>query len=138
MFPLPAKFSPASFPQIFLNTGAEMNKMTRQEILDSIQPINGPQNTHLRLQWLIRLGYEMTVGARAGYPTVGNKIEHLVAFNELQHQLYNQMLHCHTNDEWYKAEELLENLRKYAEAAGVAGDFGCAALNSIQSLIQRG
>jgi len=100
-----------------------MNKMTRQEILDAIQPLNGPQNAHLRLQWLIKLGYEMTVSARAGYPMVENKIEHLVAFNELQHQLYNQMLHCQTNDEWYKAEELLENLRKYAEAAGVAGDF---------------
>ena len=30
---------------------------------------------------------------------VQNKIEHLVAFNELQHQLYNQMLHFQTNDE---------------------------------------
>ena len=112
-----------------------MNKMTRQEILDAIQPLNGPQNAHLRLQWLIKLGYEMTVAARAGYPAVENKIEHLVAFNELQHKLYNQMLHCQTNGEWYKAEELLG---KYAEAAGVAGDFGCAALNSIRSLIQRG
>jgi hypothetical protein len=45
------------------------------------------------------MGYQMTISARAGYPTVENKIEHLVAFNELQHQLYNQMLHCQTNDE---------------------------------------
>jgi hypothetical protein len=88
-----------------------------------------------RLQWFIKLGYQMTVCARVGYPTVENKIKHLVAFNELQHQLYNQMLHCPTNDEWYKAEELLENLRKYAEAAGVAGEFGWAAQNSIRSLI---
>ena len=54
----------------------------------------------------------MTISARGGYPTVENKIEYVVAFNELQHQLYNQMLHCQTNDEWYNAEELLENLRK--------------------------
>lgn len=53
----------------------------------------------------------MTISARAGYPAVENKIEHLVAFNELQHQLYNQMLHHQTNDAWYKVEELLENLR---------------------------
>ena len=75
------------------------------------------------------------LSARAGYPTVENKIEHLVAFNELQHQLYNQMLHCQRNDEWYKVEELLENLRKYAEWAGVAGAFGWAAQKSVRSLI---
>lgn len=133
---LPAKVPPAS-PRILLNTGAEMNKMSRQEILDAILPLNGPQNAHRRLQWLIELGYNMTISARAGYPTVDNKIEHLVAFNELQHQLYNQMLHCKTNDEWYKVEELLENLRKYAEAAGVAADFGWAAHTSVRSLIHQ-
>src|SRR5215469_2976230 len=114
-----------------------MNKMNRQEILDAILPLNGPQNVHRRLQWLIELGYNMTVSARTGYPTVENKIEHLVAFNELQHKLYNQMLHCQTNDEWYKVEELLENLRKYAGAAGVAGDFGWAAQTSVRSLIHQ-
>ena len=96
-----------------------MNEMSRQEILDAILPLNDPKNGPRRLQWLINLGYQMTISARAGYPTVENKIEHLVAFNELQHQLYNQMLHCQTNDEWYKVEELLENLRNYAVAAGV-------------------
>ena len=70
-----------------------MNQMTRQEILDAILPLNDPQNAARRLQWLINLGYQMTISARAGYPAVGNKIEHVVAFNELQHQLYNQMLH---------------------------------------------
>jgi len=77
-----------------------MNQMTRQEILDVILPLNELQNAARRLQWLIELGYQMTISARAGYPTVENKIEHLVAFNELQHQLYNQILHCQTNDEW--------------------------------------
>lgn len=62
-------------------------------------------------------------------------MEHLVAFNELQHQLYNQMLHCQTNDEWYKVEELLENLRKYAGVAGVSGDFGWAVHSSIRALV---
>lgn len=108
--------------------------MTRQEILDAILPLNGQQNTARRLQWLINLGYQLTISARGGYPTVDNKIEHLVAFNELQHQLYNQMLHCQTNEEWYKVEELVENLRKYSEAAGVAEDFGAALKASIRSL----
>jgi hypothetical protein len=111
--------------------------MTRQEILDAILPLNGPENTTRRLQWLIRLGYEITISARGGYPTVQNKIEHLVAFNQLQHQLYNQMLHCQTNDEWHKVEELLENFRKYAAATGVAGEFGCAAQSSIRSLTRQ-
>jgi hypothetical protein len=111
--------------------------MTRQEILDAILPLNDPQNAARRLQWLIDLGYQMTISARAGYPTVENKIEHLVAFNELQHQLYNQVRHCQTNDEWYKVDEFLENLRKYAVATGVAGDFGWAVKTSIRSLIRQ-
>jgi hypothetical protein len=128
----PRSSRPAFLP--ILNTGDEMNQMTRQEILDAILPLNETQNAARRLQWLIELGSQMTVSARVGYPTVENKIEHLVAFNELQHQLYNQMLHCQTNDEWYKVEELLENLREYAVATGVAGDFGWAVHTSIRSL----
>ena len=114
-----------------------MNQMTRQEILDAILPLNDPLNAPRRLQWLMDLGYQLTISARAGYPAVGNKIEHLVAFNELQHQLYNQMRHCQTKDEWYKVEEYLEGLRKYAVAAGVAGDFGWAVQTSIRSLIRQ-
>jgi len=60
-----------------------MNQMSRQEILDAVLPLNDPQNAARRLQWLIGLGYQMTISARAGYPTVENKIEHLVAFNEI-------------------------------------------------------
>jgi hypothetical protein len=81
----PAKVLPA-FPNL-IHTGAEMNQMTRQQILDAILPLNGPENALRRLQSLIDLGYQMTISARAGYPTVENKIEHLVAFNELHHQL---------------------------------------------------
>ena len=113
-----------------------MNEMSREEILNAIAPLNDPRNAAQRLQWLINLGYQMTVAARSGYPRVENKIEHLVAFNELQHQLYSQMMHCQTNDEWYTVEELLENLRKYAEATKVAGDFGWAAKSSIRSLLR--
>ena len=108
--------------------------MTRQEILDAILPLNDPQNRPRCLQWLTNLGYQMTIAARGGYPMVQNKIEHLVAFNELQHQLYNQIVHFHRNDEWYKVEALLENLRKHAVAAGVDGDFGWAVQASIRSL----
>jgi hypothetical protein len=47
--------------------------MTRQEIMDAILPLNGPENTARRLQWLIRLGYEMTVDARVGYGNRGKQ-----------------------------------------------------------------
>ena len=47
-----------------------MNQMTRQEILDAILPLNDPQNAPRRLQWLINLGYQMTVSVRGGYPKV--------------------------------------------------------------------
>ena len=60
--------------------------MTRLEILDAILPRNDPENAARRLKWLINLGYQMTISARADYPTVENKVEHLVAFNELQHK----------------------------------------------------
>jgi hypothetical protein len=111
--------------------------MTRQEMLDAILPLNEPENAGRRLQWLINLGYQMTISARARYPTVGNKIEHLVAFNELQHDLYNQVMHCQMADEWYKVEEFLENLRKHAVETGVEGDFGWAVHTSLRSLTKR-
>jgi hypothetical protein len=114
-----------------------MNQLTQREVLDAILPLNDQHNAAKRIQWLIDLGYQMTVSARVGYPAVENKIEHLVAFNELQHKLYNQLRHCQTNDEWYKVEEFLEVLRKYAEAAGVAGDFGWAVRASLRSLTNR-
>jgi hypothetical protein len=49
---------------------------------------------------LIALGWEITVSARVGYPMVEDNIAHLVAFNEMQHQLYNYMRHSHEKDEW--------------------------------------
>ena len=50
-----------------------MNQMSRQEILDAILPLSDPQNAARRLQWLIDLGYQMTISARSGYPTVETK-----------------------------------------------------------------
>lgn len=47
-----------------------MNPVTRQEILNAILPLNDPENVPQRLQWLINLGYQMTISARGGYPTI--------------------------------------------------------------------
>jgi len=58
----------------------------------------------------IDLGYQMTQSARAGYLTVGNQIEHVVAFNELQASALQPSQALPDRDEWYKAEDFLENL----------------------------
>jgi hypothetical protein len=66
--------------------------MTSKEIVEGILPLNEVQ----RLNWLITLGWEMTVSARAGYPNstlVEDKLSYLIAFNEIQHQISNFMRH---------------------------------------------
>ena len=75
----------------------------------------------------------MTISARAAYPTIGNDFEHLVAFNEMQHQLYNYMRHPQQKEQW-QIEDFLEALRRYAEATGVAEHLGAAVRTSLESL----
>src|SRR6476620_1874916 len=58
--------------------------MTSTPILDTISQLNDAQ----RLEWLVNLGWEMTVSARAAYPNstmVNDKLSYLIAFNEIQH-----------------------------------------------------
>ena len=119
-----------------IKKSTQMNHMTRQEILDAISPLNDPLNESRRLKWLIALSYQMTISARAGYTTVENNIKHLVAFNEMQHQLYNYMRHSHEKEEW-KIEDFLEGLRKYALASGVEGDFGAAVHMSLRQVTRQ-
>lgn len=51
-----------------------------------------------RRRWLITLRCRMIILARAGYPKAqqtSTNIAHLVAFNEMQHQLYNYLRRDH-------------------------------------------
>lgn len=107
--------------------------MTRQKILDAILPLNDPVNQTRRFKWLAALGHQMTMSARAGYPVIGNNINHLVTFTETQHQLYNYMRHTNAEGEW-NIEDFLEGLRKHALACGVEDDFGAAVHTSLGSL----
>jgi hypothetical protein len=107
--------------------------MNRSEILDLVSPLNEPSNEALRLRWLTELGFQMTISARAGYPTVENRIQHLVAFNEMQHQLYNYMRHPQQHERW-QIEYFLQALLRYAEESGVAGHLGAAVRTSLESL----
>jgi hypothetical protein len=108
--------------------------MTRKQILDAILPLNETQ----RVKWLINLGWEMTVSARAGYPNstlVDDRLSYLIAFNEIQHQIYNFMRNSSAEGDW-KIEDFLEGLRQKAAASGVevAGYFGAAVKSSLRSV----
>jgi hypothetical protein len=81
--------------------------MTAQEILNAMRLLNDPVNEARRFRWLTDLGYQMTISARSEYPAAENKIEHLVAFNELQHRLYNYIRACQSKDEWNIVQDFL-------------------------------
>lgn len=85
-------------------------------------------------QWLIRLGFEFTIAARAGYPTGGGlgNLQHLIGFNELQHQLYNY-LH-RTKGNW-SMESFLSCLFDEAKRFRVEGDFAWALKSSLRGIV---
>ena len=103
--------------------------MTIQEVLEAVVPLNREQ----RVQWLIDLGWAMTVSARGGYPLAGQAepIPHLMAFNELQHQLFNYLRHSRTKEDW-TIEDFIKGQCERAIASGVNGDFGWALKSSLE------
>lgn len=108
--------------------------MTSKQILDAISQLTDVQ----RLEWLINLGWEMTVSARAGYPNsslVNDKMSYLIAFNEIQHQIYNFMRHSSAEGDW-KIEDFFEGLHRKAAASGVdvEGYFGTAVKSSLRNV----
>jgi hypothetical protein len=105
--------------------------MTMKEVLDAVLPLNREQ----RVEWLIDLGWAMTVSARAGYPLANQAepIPHLMAFNKLQHQLFNYLTHSRTKDDW-TIEDFIRGLCEKAIASGVNGDVGWALKSSLERI----
>jgi hypothetical protein len=105
--------------------------MTRKELIDAVEAMSQKKRT----QWLIALGWQMTISARAaGYP-VGEKagnIAYLVAFNEMQHQLFNYLRHSQTDHGW-PIVDFLDSLFKKAATSGVEGHFGAAVTSSLKA-----
>jgi hypothetical protein len=103
--------------------------MIMKEVLDFVSSLSGEQ----RVRRLIDLGWAMTVSARAGYPLAeqAEPIPHLMAFNEMQHQLYNYLRHSRTTDDW-TIQSFIEGLQQRAKASKVEGDFGWAVKWSIE------
>lgn len=90
--------------------------MTVNNVLEVVVPLSREQ----RVLWLIDLGWAMTVSARAGYPLAGQAepIPHMMAFNELQHQLYNYLMHSREKDAW-TIEDFVKEQCERAAASGV-------------------
>jgi hypothetical protein len=108
--------------------------MKIQEVLDVVVPLSREQ----RVLWLIDLGWAMTVSARGGYPLAAQAepIPHMMAFNELQHQLYNYLIHSREKDDW-TIEDFVKGLCEKAAASGVNGDFGWALKSSLEKIAKR-
>ena len=108
--------------------------MTVNDVLGVVVPLNHEQ----RVLWLIDLGWAMTVSARGGYPLAGQAepIPHLTAFNELQHQLFNYLIHSREKDDW-TIEDFVKGLCEKAIASGVNGDFGWALKSSLEKVAKR-
>ena len=105
--------------------------MTLKEVFDAVVSLDKEQ----RVQWLIALGSAMTISARSGYPAAGkaDSIPHLIAFNELQHQLFGYLRQSQTKDDW-TLESFFEGLCQRAKASGVEGEFGWALKWSIEEI----
>src|SRR5215831_20755060 len=105
--------------------------MNLNEIVQTVTSLNKES----RMRWLIDLGWAMTVSARAGYPLAGqaDPVPHLMAFNEMQHQLYNYLRDSRSRVDW-TIEAFIDRLSKQAKVSGVEGDFGWALNYALKTL----
>jgi hypothetical protein len=105
--------------------------MTMRDVVDAVVRLDGERREH----WLLDLGWAMTVSARAGYPLAkqAEPIPHLMAFNEMQHQLFNYLRHSRTEGDW-TIENLVQGLFQKAKASGVEGDFDWAVKWSVERI----
>lgn len=89
--------------------------VTRREVLDALRLLGHEE----QVKWMLDLGYQLTVAARGGYPVherPGN-ITQLVAFNEMQHQVYGRIHYLGRGEEW-TLESFLDGLMARAELWG--------------------
>ena len=105
--------------------------MNMKENLPLIEALDADK----RARWLIDLAWAMTVSARAGYPLARQaaRIPHLMAFNEMQHQVFNYLRHSGTQHNW-TIESFVEGLCQKAKVSGIEGDFGWALNWSLERL----
>ncbi len=100
--------------------------MTKEQAVETVRR-KGADETR---QWVVTLGWNLTVAARGAYPQVQGDIGHLVGFNEMQHQLHNFLRYPPTADPW-PVSDLLDSLYAKGEHYGIADDLNWAVGRSF-------
>ncbi len=103
--------------------------LTKEEVLKYVSSLD----PNRRLEWLVDLGSALTIAARGGSPLAAppGNIDHLVAFNEMQHQLFNYLRHCRRKDD-RKIEDLVQGLVQRAISSSIEGEFMWALKSSLK------
>jgi hypothetical protein len=106
-----------------------------QEIVDAVRKLD----LQGEINWMIDLGYQLTVYARGSYPIdqeIGS-MGHLIGFNELQHQVYGRIRTMRRGDSW-TIDSFVQGLVEKAEHYGISRDLGIALAASRKSVVTDG
>ena len=108
-----------------------MATMTNTEVLSKLQSLTAEQ----QIDWTIRLGNDLTINARGGYPFEGESadIDLLMTFNEIQHKLFDRLQHLRSGEEW-PLESFVDFLFEQAQARGVTAQLEDAMRRSLSIL----
>lgn len=73
-------------------------RLSREEVLERV----GLMSNLEQIEWMARLGFELTIWAREGYPHANppGDLAHLMRCNEVQHRIYGRMLHLLSGKIW--------------------------------------
>lgn len=106
-----------------------------EEILDAVRKLDW----QAQIEWMMDLGYQLTVYARGAYPldhAPGN-LNQLLGFNELQHQIYGRIRTLRRCDAW-TIESFFQGLSGKAAHYGIASDLEAALKRSHASMPSAG
>ena len=108
------------------------NHMNLKDIQQTVASLEPEQ----RVRWLIDLGWAMTVAARGCYPLAqqADPVPHLMAFNEMQHQLFSYLRDSGNKDDDWTLDAFLDGLWLKAKVSGVEGDLGWALNWALERL----
>jgi hypothetical protein len=106
--------------------------MTKREIIDIVDRLEPDR----QIQWMIDLGAQLTISARASYSGEGQQgnAMHLMGFNEMQHQIYGRIRTLSRGEEW-TLDSFLNGLMQRAQHYEIEGDFGWALKMSLRGIV---
>ena len=105
--------------------------MTKVEVIAALEKLDSEQ----QVRWMISLGMWLTVSARGAYALESQpgSMAQLMAFNEMQHQVYGRIRHLRHCEEW-TVESFVDGLLEGARGYGLEGDLGWAVKTAFESL----